>query len=159
MRTVRPVVVVSSVLAVLILCVVGALFLPALLTRPSRLQSEKDEREARARMAQQIDTYAAQVVAHSAGPGGPPDGDLIKLGEPASVLYVPERAGGALTTLWVMARAQIGGLLGPYVIYECYTIKLHDLGTPAGGSQVTPLPDCGAVNSRSGARTPAPAIS
>jgi hypothetical protein len=159
-RTLRPVVVVvSSVLAVLILMVAGILFLPTLLTGPSQRQSEKDEREARAQMAQRIDTYAGQVVAHSVGPGGPSTGDLTKYGEPASLRYAPERAGDALTALWVMARAEIGGLLGPYVIYECYTINLHDLGTPTAGSQVTHLPDCTAVNSRFNALTPTPTIS
>lgn len=53
----------------------------------------------------------------------------------------------------------VAGLLGPYVIYECYTVNLHDLGTPAAGSQGTHLPDRTVVNSRYNALTPTPTIS
>jgi hypothetical protein len=150
------VIAVSSVLAAMVLIVAGILFLPTLLLRPAQRQSEKGEREARALIARRIDTYAAQVLSHSTGPDGPPPAELAELGDQASLFYATERSGDTLTTLWVIARAQTGGVLGPYVVYECYTIGLHDLGTAGAGSQVTHLPDCNGVNARIKARMPTP---
>jgi hypothetical protein len=155
-HTFRPVVIaVSSVLAALVLIVAGVL-VPTVLFRSSERQSEKAEREARALIARRIDTYAAQVLSHSKGPDGPPPAELAEFGDQASLFYATERSGDALTALWVIARAQTGGMLGPYVIYECYTIGLHDLGTVAAGSQVKHLQDCDAVNARIKAQMPTP---
>jgi len=153
----RPAVIaVSAVLAAMALVVAGILFVPTLLFRPAARQSEQGEREARVLIARRIDTYAAQVVSHSAGPHGPPPAELAEFGRQGSLLYATERSGDDLTALWVTADAQVGGLFGPYAVYECYTIGLHDLGTASAGSQVTHLPDCKAVNARLTAQMPTP---
>jgi hypothetical protein len=155
------VITVSSVLAFLALIVAGLLFLPTLLLQPSKHESDESQRRARALIAQRIDKYATQVVSESTTPAGPSPVDLANLGDQASLMYTADRSGSALTALWVMASAGAGGLFGSYDVDECYTVSFHNLGTPAAGSQITHLPDCGTVLTRLKAQpwTPRPTTS
>jgi hypothetical protein len=144
-RGLRPVILVVS----LAIVIAGAvLLLPTLLLQLTGPSSDKAERDARAEIDQQVHTYATRVVGDSTSPAGPSTVDLNEFAGRASLDYTADRSEGALVALWVDGRARASGAFGAHDVNECYTIRLHGLGTAGAGSQVTHLPDCRAVSDR-----------